>query len=124
MRRLRVPCPIAFYHSRSLTRCIDDRKFFGNRSATKPKPQQSTLAFDRAGAPPKAAKHVVAGKDDTNGETAVVNETDEGLKIEDNEDIKPNVEAQTMAEDQDMVDVEIVPDTAGTAHCSPILTCA
>ena len=51
-----------------------------------------------------------------------MNGTDKILKPEYNEDIKPNVEVETPAHDQAMVDAEVLPDTAGTAHYVSILT--
>lgn len=100
----------------SLTSCNDGRKFFGNGSATKPKPQQSTLAFDRGQAQPKAAKHDVARKNDGNQGPAAADVIDEDMKIDDNEDVKHHVKSEDAVADEAMTDAGILPNITGTAR--------
>lgn len=95
---------------------MNGRKFFGNGSATKPKPQQSRLAFDRGRAQPKAAKHDIAGKDDPKQGPAAPDVMDEDMKTEDNEDVKQNVNTKDEVVDEAMADVGVLPNITGTAH--------
>lgn len=100
----------------NLTSCIDARKFFGNGSAMKPKPQQSTLAFDRGRAKPKAAKHDIARKDDGHQGPAAANGMDEDVKSENDEVVEYNVNTKDAVDDEAMADAEVLPNITGTAH--------
>ena len=120
MRLRRVP--VRRLWSLWLLTWFDGRKFFENGTGSKPKPQQSTLAFDRRQSQRKEVKHGIPRNDAPDEKQAVADHVSEDTKMENDEDVTYKAELKDVAGDTDMVDRKVLPCNAGTACYPPIQT--